>query len=136
MIVDTSALIAVLYEEDHAPELRRALLSEAAAIPAPAALEFVRVADRQSSELGAIARDLVTELTAGGMAIVPFEQHHLPIAAAANARHGKGMGQGGKLNLLDLMVYAVAIERAQPVLCTGRDFAASDVTIHPASRAW
>ena len=136
MIVDTSALIAVLYEEDHAAELRRALLSEAAAIPAPAVLEFVRVADRQSPELGAIARDLLTELTANGIAIVPFEQRHARIAAEANARHGKGMGQGGKLNLLDLMVYAVALEREQPLLCTGKDFAASDVTIHPASRAW
>lgn len=136
MIVDTSAPIAVLYEEDHAAELRRALLSEAGAIPAPTALEFVRVADRQSLELGTIARDMLTDLTANGTEIVPFEQHHVRIAAAANARHGKGMGQGGKLNLLDLMVYAVAVERAQPLLCTGKDFAASDVAIHPASRAW
>jgi ribonuclease VapC len=38
------------------------------------------------------------------------------------------------LNLLDLMVYAVAKERGMPLLCTGNDFATTDLAIHPASR--
>lgn len=38
--------------------------------------------------------------------------------------------------MLDLMVYVVAKERGEPLLCTGKDFAASDLRIHSASRAW
>jgi ribonuclease VapC len=68
--------------------------------------------------------------------IVPFNADHARTAAEANARHGKGMGQGGKLNLLDLMVYAEAKQRGEPLLCTGKDFAASDALLHPACRPW
>lgn len=46
------------------------------------------------------------------------------------------MKSGGVLNLLDLMVYAAAKDRDEPVLCTGRDYAFTDVGIHPASRSW
>ena len=47
-----------------------------------------------------------------------------------------GNSKGGKLNLLDLMVYAVAKRTGRPILCTGRDFASTDADIHPASRQW
>ena len=47
-----------------------------------------------------------------------------------------GNSKGGKLNLLDLMVYAVAKRTGRPILCTGRDFASADADIHPASRQW
>jgi ribonuclease VapC len=58
------------------------------------------------------------------------------LAAEADARNGKDMGEGGKLNLFDLMVYAVAKQRGEPLLCTGKDFAASDALLHPACRPW
>lgn len=47
-----------------------------------------------------------------------------------------GMKNGGVSNLFDLMVYAAAKDRDEPVLCTGRDYASTDVSIHPASRSW
>jgi ribonuclease VapC len=136
VIVDTSALVAVLYEEDHADELRRALLSEVGTIPAPAALEFVRVADLRSAEVGVAARDMLEYLIANGSEIVTFDARHAQIAAVANAKHGKGMGQGGRLNMLDLMVYAVAKRAEEPLLCTGKDFAATDLELHSACRDW
>ena len=37
------------------------------------------------------------------------------------------------LSLLDLMVYAVAKERGEALLFTGRDFMTTDVVVHPAS---
>jgi ribonuclease VapC len=45
-------------------------------------------------------------------------------------------GRGGRLNLLDLMVYAAARRTGLPILCTGADFAASGAAVHPASRGW
>jgi ribonuclease VapC len=134
VIVDTSALIAILYEEHGWEGMRDAIIDETSILPAPAALEFVRVADLKSPELGAIARETLEQYEAVGLIVAPFESLHARTAIAANRAYGKGMRQGGKLNLLDLMVYAVARERGEPLLCTGRDFAATDCVLHPASR--
>lgn len=38
--------------------------------------------------------------------------------------------------MLDVMVYCLARRLGRPILCTGRDFAATDAAIHPASRTW
>ena len=88
-----------------------------------------------SEEAQALARETLAQYQAFGLNVAPFELAHASQAIDANLHHGKGMGQGGKLNLLDLMVYAVARARGEPVLCTGRDFAATDLVLHPASRA-
>ncbi len=132
MIVDTSALIAVLLGEEGAVQLLDAIESEPALLPAPARVEFLRVASGARLQLGSIAADLLAEWEAGGLTTIPFDAEHAKIAATANERYGKGMG--GTLNLLDLMVYAVAKERGEPLLCTGKDFAATDLELHGASR--
>ena len=132
MIVDTSALVAVLIGEDGAGRLLDAIESEPALLPAPARVEFLRVASGARLQLGSIAADLLAEWEAGGLTTIPFDAEHAKIAATANERYGKGMG--GTLNLLDLMVYAVAKERGEPLLCTGKDFAATDLELHGASR--
>lgn len=132
MIVDTSALIAVLIGEQGAGRLLDAIESEPALLPAPARVEFLRVASGARLQLGAIAAELLAEWEMGGLTTVPFDAEHAKIAAHANGRYGKGMG--GTLNLLDLMVYAVAKERDESLLCTGKDFAATDLDVHTASR--
>ena len=132
MSVDTSALVAVMIGEDGAGRLLDAIESEPALLPAPARVEFLRVASGARLQLGAIAADLLAEWEAGGLTTIPFDAEHAKIAATANERYGKGMG--GTLNLLDLMVYAVAKERGEPLLCTGKDFAATDLELHGASR--
>src|SRR3546814_319382 len=70
------------------------------------------------------------------VAPLAFTADHAQIAIEAEPRYGSGNGNGGPLNLLDLMVYAVAKERGEPLLCTGKDFAATDVILHEASRSW
>ncbi len=87
--------------------------------------------DRPAAE-GAEA--LVEKLLAFGMEVAPFERRHANLTATARERFGKGNGRGGKLNFGDLMVYAIAKERGEPLLCTGSDFASTDLELHPASR--
>ncbi len=135
MIVDTSALVAILFEEPGWEAMRDAIIDEPAILPAPAALEFIRVADLKSPSLGAIAREALVQYQAFGLTVAPFDLAQANRAIAASPHHGKGMGQGGKLNSLDLMVYAVAIERGEALLCAGKDFAATDLLLHRASRA-
>jgi ribonuclease VapC len=134
VIVDTSALIAILLRESGWQDLRAALVDEPARLPAPARVEFVRVASGERLGLGDLAHDLLEELEVLGLETVAFDDVHARIAGQANGAFGKGLRNGGMLNLLDLMVYAVAKQRDEPLLCTGRDFAATDLQLHAASR--
>lgn len=134
MIVDTSALIAILLRQSGADALLDAIVDHRGALPAPARVEYLRVASGARIDLGSEAAMLLDRFERLGLDTVPFTSEHASIAIEANARFGKGTGTGGVLNLLDLMVYAVAKQRGQPLLCTGDDFALTDLPIHPASR--
>ncbi|QMW21807.1 type II toxin-antitoxin system VapC family toxin [Sandaracinobacteroides saxicola] len=135
MIVDTSALIAILLRETGAAALLDAIIAEGGLLPAPARVEYLRVASGSRVGLGREAALLLDHFGRLGLDTIPFTADHARIAGEANAQYGKGAGSGGALNLLDLMVYAVAKERSAPLLCTGNDFVTTDLVIHPASRA-
>jgi ribonuclease VapC len=134
VIVDTSALAAIAFEERGADALLDALLSERGLLPAPAQTEFQRVAALRGVGFDGIAADLLDKLEHAGLEVIPYDRTHAAIAAHAHAKYGKGNGLGGLLNLLDLMVYAVAKDRDMPILFTGRDFTSTDVAVHPSSR--
>lgn len=136
MIVDTSALIAILTQEPDWENLRAAIADEPARLPAPAMLEYLRVASGERLELGDNARALLEECEAIGLEVIAFTAQHAKLAAQASSVYGKGLRNGGTLNLLDLMVYAVAKERGETLLCTGKDFAATDLELHAASRSY
>jgi ribonuclease VapC len=134
MIVDTSALVAILKREVGYESLRDAIGLEGGSLPAPAQVEYTMVAGgaAKASE----AKVLLGAFHEQGLVTQAFTAEHAAIAAEANVRFGKGNGGGGVLNLLDLMVYAVARERGEPLLCTGKDFATTDIEIHAASRPY
>jgi ribonuclease VapC len=134
VIVDTSALVAIAYREPGAAAIMAALVAESGTLPAPALLEFYRVTALAGGSIHPAAEALLSELVAGGLAILPFNEAQAAAAAQANAAWGKGNGAGGRLNIIDLMIYAAAKTSSESVLCTGRDFAATDIAIHPASR--
>lgn len=134
MIVDTSALIAVLLGEEGSREILDALDEQAGMLPAPALAEFWAVASGSRVDAAQQARELMDEWRDGGLTVLPFTEDHALRVREAIPLHGKGNGRGGLLNLVDLMVYAVAKERGEPLLCTGKDFAATDLVLHAASR--
>ena len=134
MIVDTSALAAIAFDEEGAASLLEAMIDEPASLPAPALTEFERVASLRGPGFSAIASELIERLIAAGLDIIAYDRGHTQFAAVANTRYGKGNRRGGQLNLFDLMVYAVAKERDEPLLFTGRDFTTTDIAVHPASR--
>ena len=135
MIIDSSALVAIILCEPHSTHLRDAIFSaKSAAIPAPAMTEIQLVIGGRGQQYLAAATALFEVLLAKGMEVIAFDQRHTDITAIAREAYGKGNGTGGKLNFGDLMVYAVAKQRGEPLLCTGKDFASTDLEIHPASR--
>ncbi|TRW14687.1 type II toxin-antitoxin system VapC family toxin [Glacieibacterium frigidum] len=134
MVVDTSALVAASWNEPGYQDIVEALLTDPGFIPAPVLIEYERVISRRDVRAKVPAADFLNELITAGLVILPFDAAAAQAAVDANARFGSGTGAGGKLNMLDLMVYGVAKVLALPILCTGKDFTATDALIHPASR--
>ena len=134
MVVDTSALVAVAKREDCYGTIADALLNYSGILVAPALVEFGLVTSLAGNLPDPAADKLIARLIEEGLRIVPFDGAAAEAAIRANPNHGKGNGTGGKLNMLDLMVYGVAKVTGLPILCTGKDFAATDALIHPASR--
>lgn len=135
MIIDTSALVAIGHKEEGFEPLVDALLSTRGLIPAPVIVEFGRVATRRGSLPSDRAESFLQNLPEQ-VSVEPFTSEDAHLTFAANQRFGPGNRHGGTLNLLDLMVYAMARRLNLPILCTGRDFAVTDIAIHPASRSW
>jgi ribonuclease VapC len=134
LIVDTSVFVAIIFGEPGWEALRNALGHGTWRIPAPVLTELQLVIGRSVPEDRERARQLVAGMVGAGYEITAFTGRHAELTDFARERFGKGNGKGGLLNFGDLMVYAVAKERGEAVLCTGRDFATTDIEIHPASR--
>jgi len=134
LIVDTSALVAIATGEWEWEALLTAISTSPTVIPASAMTELDLVLARRGPIALTAGTDLIDRIARKGMTVVPYDHVHAKIAATARQSYGKGNGSGGLLNFGDLMVYAVAKQRGEPLLCTGRDFASTDLEIHPASR--
>ena len=126
--------MAIAKRETAYLDLRDIVFSEPGLLPAPVYVEFMRVVSRSRLFRGQDANAFIDELLAGPLRILSFDDPHARAATLANERYGIGVAEKGTLNLLDLMVYACAKVEERPILCTGRDFAATDADIHPASR--
>jgi ribonuclease VapC len=136
VIVDTSALVAAFRREDGHPLIVTALFTEPGYILTPVLVEFHRVTALDHNVIDPDAEEMIDRLTAQSIEILDFGRDAALAAVRANAAFGSGGGHGGKLNMLDLMVYGAAKVSGRPILCTGKDFTATDAAIHPASRRW
>ena len=134
MIVDTSALVAIALAEPSWEHLLDAVVREQCSVPMSVLVELRLATASRRDEVLALAARLIDRLDDRGAEFVEFRRDHAELANLARDLFGKGNGRGGLLNFGDLMVYAVAKQRGEAILCTGRDFASTDIAIHPASR--
>lgn len=127
MIVDTSALIAVFFQEPGFETfLGKLEASSTSGIGAPTLVETGVVL---SSRLGRDARPILVELLAEHHVVeVPFGEPHWREALRAYMRYGRGRHRAG-LNYGDCMAYAVARVAREPLLFAGDDFAATDIAV-------
>ena len=125
MIVDSSALVAMLRGEPAADEFGVALArAGGASVPAPVYLETCMVI---AGRKGPDSRPEVDALLATfAWRVMPFTEEHARAAVQAFLRYGKGRHAAG-LNFGDCMAYAVAQAEGAPLLFTGDDFAKTDV---------
>jgi ribonuclease VapC len=126
VIVDTSALVAILKDEPEAEAVIRALATaDEVLISAASLVELYAVADSRSSPAAAFEVDGLLEQI--GIRIVPFTAEHAAVARRAYAVFGKGSGSPARLNLGDCFSYALAAVSRQPLAFVGDDFHHTDI---------
>lgn len=125
MIVDTSAIIALILGEAEADEIGRLLLRGPARMSAATLVELHAVAAHRLSPVQ--QRRLERLLEAYGVEIVPFTAEHARLAGAALRDFGRGSGHPARLNLGDAYSYALAAATGEPLLFVGDDLGHTDL---------
>jgi ribonuclease VapC len=122
MVVDTSALVAIILDEPDAARCQVRLEDEdELLISAGTLTEALIVADRR--EVGALMRRLIGSLN---LEVVGLTEAAARGAADAYSRWGKGVHPAG-LNLADCFAYELASRLGCPLLFVGDDFARTDL---------
>lgn len=122
MILDTSAIIAILAGEPEAPELAACIES------ATEVSVSVATALEASLVCGAARQEDLDEFVATARAvIVDVDADQLDIARVAHLRFGRGSGSPARLNYGDCFSYALAKHLDEPLLFIGDGFTHTDV---------
>ena len=126
MIVDTSAIVAILQKESESEMFRRAI----------SAVEYARLSAASYVELGIVAlrarnpvvgHALDDFITRSAIVIEPVTERQARIAREAYRDYGKGSGHPAGLNFGDCFAYALARDLGEPLLFKGVDFAETDI---------
>lgn len=125
MIVDSSAVVAIVLREPGHEMLLDKLAGSGAGIGTPTLAELGLVL---SARLGRDSRPVIDGLLDRlGLDVVPFGDAHWRVAVGAFVRYGRGRHRAG-LNFGDCLTYAVASLADEPLLFVGDDFAHTDLT--------
>jgi ribonuclease VapC len=125
MIVDTSALLAVLFAEPEAEDFARAIAgAEVSRMSAANLLEAGIVADNQADLR--TGRQLDALVANFRLRIEPVTEAQVRIARRAYLNFGRGNHPAG-LNFGDCFAYALAKASGEPLLFKGDDFGRTDI---------
>lgn len=127
MIVDTSAVIAVLFQEPEAQRFSNLIAQTPdCRISAANYVEAAIVLDGSRNPI--VSRHLDQFLRDGGIVIEPVSVVQAKIARDAYRDFGKGSGHPAQLNFGDCFAYALAKDTSDLLLFKGNDFSSTDVT--------
>ena len=125
MIVDSSAIIAILRNEPDAAAMAEALQeARVRRISAVTYVEAAAVADNDRNPL--LSRGLDRLVRDAQMLVEPVTARQAELARQAYRDFGKGRHKAG-LNLGDCFAYALAKEMDEPLLFKGDDFCHTDL---------
>ncbi len=130
MIVDASAIIAILFEEAEAPDCMMAL--QADSLRLISAVNYVEAGTVMAGRIkGGDRREAIADLdeflAEFRIEIAPIDENLARAAMKARVEYGKGFGTRGGLNFGDCFAYALAKQHSAPLLYVGDDFALTDV---------
>jgi ribonuclease VapC len=127
VIIDGSAIVAILRDEPDAHELASAIDSAAVCrLSAASYLEAAIVTDANRNPI--LSRRLDSFLQEALIEIEPVTVEQTRLAREAYRDYGKGRHKAG-LNFGDCFVYALARDKSEPLLCKGRDFRQTDLEL-------
>jgi ribonuclease VapC len=125
MVIDTSALLAILGDEPEAPAFASAIEQDPVRlVSAASVLEASIVVVARHGDSGARELDLL--LLKAQAEVVPVTAEHAALGRDAYVRYGKGRHPAG-LNFVDCFAYALARASGEPLLFKGDDFGRTDV---------
>lgn len=121
MIVDTSAIIAILNLEDDAAVYAHTIAdANVRRLSAASYLECGIVLDTQRDPV--VSRSLDELLAEADFVFEPVTEHQARLARQAYADFGRGSGHRAGLNFGDCLTYALALDTREPLLWKGDDF--------------
>jgi ribonuclease VapC len=125
MVVETSAVLAILLEEPEAAEFAQLIEDDPA--PLISAASVLEAGIVLISRHGPDARDDLQDFLAqGGLQVEPVTAEQAELALDAYQRYGKGRHRAG-LNFGDCFAYALCKAMGQPLLFKGQDFSQTDI---------
>jgi ribonuclease VapC len=128
MVLDSSALLAILLGEPEAPHMVRVLArTQERLIGAPTLVEASAVMLARKGPGGEVALDAL--LRRLDVKVVSFTESAATLARLAYGRFGKGVGNPDVLNYGDCMAYGMAMALGQPLLFKGDNFLETDVLV-------
>lgn len=126
MVIDTSALVAVLFDEADRAHLLDAMSAAPQLVMSAATyVECGLVIDGLGRP--ELSRSLDRLLEALGIEVVPLTAGQARTGREAHRELGRGSGHPARLNLGDCFAYALAVDRDEPLLFKGADFGHTDV---------
>ena len=126
MIVDSSAVLAIFFEEPEAPDLVARL--GAAGAKSISAVNYLECAIKLDNAAEGASMELDAFLADAGIEIVAVTPSQARAARLAHRRFGRGR-HPARLNLGDCFAYALARETGEPLLAKGADFPATDLAL-------
>ena len=125
MVIDTSALMAILLGENEAEQFAKAITQDPKRlISAFTALESGIAIEAKKGEAGGREFDLLVHRAE--MEIIPFSREQMEIARFAWRNYGKGRNRAA-LNIGGCCAYALAKYAGEPLLYKGNDFSLTDI---------
>ena len=127
MVIDTSALVAMLNDEPEAQRFEAAVEADPVRLMSTASyLEVAIVIETRFGEAG--GRELDLWLHRAGVDLVGVDADQADVARSAYRRYGKGPRRAG-LNYGDCFAYALAKVSGEPLLFKGDDLARTDIGV-------
>jgi ribonuclease VapC len=125
IVIDTSAILAVVLKEPEGPDFLAAMLTADDCLLSSANLLEARMVLHARDP--ANIPDLDAFLKRIGVQIEPVTESHSDLAFAAFCRFGKGTGHPAGLNFGDCFAYALARDQGCALLFKGNDFSRTNV---------
>ena len=126
MILDTSAIIAILRNEPDASRFTEAIQAgETRIVSAATYLEAAIIVDSNRDPV--LSRRLDELIEQANVSIEPVTDAQARIARDAYRDFGRGSGHPARLNFGDCFAYALAKATGEPLLFKGSDFAHTDI---------